>query len=231
MSTIERRSPRPSSISWRQRMMIEPRPGQIGLRARRPAQDERRGREIGAGDDLEQLFGGDRRIVDIGEAAVDHFAQIVRRNVGRHADGDAAGAVDQQIGEARRQHLRLLPRAVVVVAEIDRVLVEIVEQAVGDLGQPRFGVAHRGRRIGVHRAEIALAVDQRQPHRPVLRHAGQRVVDRAVAVRVIIAHHVADDLGRLAIGPARRPCRLPARRTGCGGAPASARRARRAARG
>ena len=31
--------------------------------------------------------------------SIDHFAQIVRRDVGRHADGDAAGAVDQQIGK------------------------------------------------------------------------------------------------------------------------------------
>ena len=36
-------------------------------------------------------------------AAVDDLAEIVRRDVGRHADGDAAGAVDQQVREARRQ--------------------------------------------------------------------------------------------------------------------------------
>lgn len=59
------------------------------------------------------------------------------------------------------------------------------------------------RRIGVHRPEIALAVDERHAHRPVLRHARERVVDRAVAVRVIFTHDVADDARRLAIGLAR----------------------------
>ena len=56
-------------------------------------------------------------------------------NVGRHADGDAAGAVDQQVGELRRQHRRLLQAVVVVRLEVDRVLVEIVEQVLRDLGQ------------------------------------------------------------------------------------------------
>ncbi|MNC92127.1 hypothetical protein D3C83_84980 [compost metagenome] len=54
----------------------------------------------------------------------------MRRDIGRHADGNAAGAVDQKIGEACRQHLRLPARAVVVVGEIDRILVEVLEQAV-----------------------------------------------------------------------------------------------------
>ena len=85
--------------------------------------------------------------------------------------------------------------------EVDGVLVDVAEQEVGDLGQPRFGVAHGRRRIGIHRAEVALAVDQRHAHRPVLRHARERVVDRAVAVRVIFTHDVTDDAARLAIGP------------------------------
>ena len=44
--------------------------------------------------------------------------------------------------------------------------------------KPRFGVPHRRRRIAVHRAEVALPVDQRVAHGERLRHAHQRVVDR-----------------------------------------------------
>ena len=175
-------------------------PGGVGRLGAGMTQDQRRGGEIGTGDDLEQLFRGDRRVVDIGETAVDDLAQIVRRDIGRHADRDAARAVDQQVGEARGQDGGFAARAVVIVREIDRVLVEIVEQHVGNARQPRFGVAHRGGRIGIHRAEIALTVDQRHPQRPVLRHPRERFVDRGVAVRVVVAHHVADDLGALAIG-------------------------------
>ena len=56
----------------------------------------------------------DLGIVEVGDAGVDHLAQVVRRDVGGHADGDAARAVDQQVGELGRQDGRLLQRAVVV---------------------------------------------------------------------------------------------------------------------
>src|SRR5665647_628143 len=45
----------------------------------------------------------------------------------------------------------------------------------------------------VERAEVPVAVHQRQPQRERLRHPDQRVVDRGVPVRVQLAHHLADD--------------------------------------
>ena len=151
----------------------------------------------GPGNDADQLVDAEPRIVDQRDAGIDHLAEIVRRDVGRHADRDAAGAVDQQVREARRQHHRLFLVAVVVRLEVDRVLVDVVEQLHRRPGQAAFGVAHGRRRIAVDRAEIALAVDQRQAHGEILRHAHQRVVDRLVAVRVVFAHHVADHARRL----------------------------------
>ncbi len=124
----------------------------------------------------------------------------MRRDIGRHADGDAARAIDQQIREPRRQDRRLALGPVVVVRELDCVLVQVLQQRLSNLFQPAFGVAHGRRRIAVDGAEIALPVDQRQAHREILRHAHQRVVDRRVAVRVILTHDVADDAGRLAVG-------------------------------
>ena len=95
---------------------------------------------------------------------------------------------------------RLASGIVVVGAEIDGVLVEVVEHRMRDLLEPDLGVAHRRRRIVVDRAEIPLPVDQRQAHGEFLRHAHQRVVDRLVAVRVVLAHHLADDAGRFPVG-------------------------------
>ena len=69
--------------------------------------------------------------------------------------------------------------------------------AIAGPREAALGVSHGRRRIVVDRAEIALPVDQRQAQREILRHAHQRVVDRGVAVRVIFAHHVADDARRL----------------------------------
>ena len=52
------------------------------------------------------------------------------------------------------------------------------------VGQAGFRVALGGRVIAVDVAEVALAVDQRVADGEVLGEAGQRVVDRLVAVRV-----------------------------------------------
>ena len=172
----------------------------VGLVDAGPSHDQGAGRKVRPGQQLHDVFERGVRLPDQRKAGVDHFAQIVRRNVGRHADSNAAGAVDQQVGIARRQDDRLAARFVVVVLEIDRIAVDIDEQRFRRLGQPRLGVAHRRRRVAVHRAEIALAVDQRQAHREGLGHAHQRIVDRLVAVGMVLAHHVADDQGRFAVG-------------------------------
>ena len=176
----------------------------IGGADARAAENEAAGREVGPGNDLDQLVDGDGRIVEIGDAGVDHLAEIMRRDVGRHADGDAAGAVDQQIREFRRQHDRLALAAVIVRLEIDRVVLEIVEQRHGGTREPHLGVALGRRRVAVDRAEIPLPVDQRQAHGEFLRQPHQRVVDRLVAVRVILTHRVAGDARRFVVGAVRR---------------------------
>jgi len=162
-------------------------------------EDDAAGREIRSRNDVDQLVDAEGGIVDQRHAGVDHLAEIVRRNVGRHADGDAAGAIDQQVRKLRRQNRRLAVAVVVVGLEIDGILVNVVEQRLRDLGEPRFGVAHRRRHIAVHRAEIALAVDQRHAHGEILRHADQRVVDRLIAVRMVFTDDVADGARRLVI--------------------------------
>ena len=174
----------------------------------------------GPGDEAHQLVDGDVGIVDIGDAGVDDLAQIVGRHIGRHADGDAAGAIDQEIGKARRQDGRLDRGVVVIGLVVDGILVDVVEQRRGGARQPGLGIAHGRRRIAVHRAEIALAVDQRQAHGEILRHADHGVVDRRVAMGMILAHDVADRAGRFALGvrfhsfPASRMAKRMRRCTG-----------------
>ncbi len=173
--------------------------GRVGALDAGTADHQASGREIRPRDDFHQRRQVDGRIVDQRDRAVADLGQIMRRDVGRHADGDAARAIDQQRRKARRQNLRFAARRVVGILEIDRILVDVLEQLVGHLGQARLGVAHRRRRIAVDRAEIALPVDQRHAQRPVLRHAHQRVVDRGVAMRMVFTHHVGDGARRFHI--------------------------------
>ncbi len=164
------------------------------------AVDETGGREIRRRHVFDQLLDIQIRILQQREAGIHHLVQIVRRDVGRHAHRDTGRAVDQQVGEARREHQRLVLGAVVVRPEIDRFLVQVGQQFVGDPRHADFGVTHRRRVVAVHRTEVALAVHQRVAQRKVLRHAHDGVVHRGVAVRMVFTDHVADDTRRLLVG-------------------------------
>jgi len=65
---------------------------------------------------------------------------------GRHADGDAGGAVDEQVRELGGKDGRFLLVPGVVVAKVDRVLVEFGKEGLGGPGQLGFGVPVRGGR-------------------------------------------------------------------------------------
>ena len=153
------------------------------------------GRQVRPPDVREQGLARSVRLVEQMAERLAQLARVVGRDAGRHADRDAAGAVGEQIGERRRQHHRLLVAAVVGRPEVDRVLLDAVEQRAGDLGQARLGVAHRGGVIAVDIAEIALAVDQRVTLGELLRQTHHGIVDRGLAMGVVLADHVADDAG------------------------------------
>ena len=163
------------------------------------AQDDAGGGEVRAGDEAHQLGHGGLGVVDQVDRRVDHLAHVVRRDVGGHAHGDAGRAVDQQVGEAGRQHQRLDGGVVEVGAPLDGLLVDVGQQPVGELVEARLGVAVGGRRVAVDRAEVALPVDERVAEVPLLRQAHQRVVDRRVAVRVVLLQHLADHAGALRV--------------------------------
>jgi len=106
----------------------------------------------------------------------------------------------EPFGQLARQDRWLLLAAVVVGDEIDGLLVDVAQHLVRDLGQADLGVPHRRCVVAIDRAEVALTVDQHVPKGKILGHAHDRVVNRAVAVRMVLADHVADDTSRLLIG-------------------------------
>ena len=175
--------------------------GLVGLLDALAAVDVPAGREVRALDHLPELRDGGVGVVDQQLDRLGDFLEVVRRDVGRHADRDAGRAVDEQVRDLGGQDRRLLEPVVEVGLEVDGVLVDVLQHLDRDPGEPRLGVPVRRRRIAVDRAEVPLPVDQRIAQREVLHHAHQRVVDRPVAVRVILAQHVADHRRRLLVGP------------------------------
>lgn len=143
-----------------------------------------------ARDDLPQVGDGGVGIIDQQLDRLGDLAEVVGGNVRGHADGNAARAVDQQAGDAGREDRRLLQPVVEVRLEVDGVLVDILQHHDGDAGEARLGVAVGRRGVTVHRPEVPLPVHQRIAQGEILHHAHHRVVDRAVAVRVVLAEHV-----------------------------------------
>ena len=172
----------------------------------RPDDPAARG-QVRAGDELHDVLQRGVRVLDQVPCGGDDFHQVVRGHVGGHADGDAGGAVDQQVREGCRQDVRLGQLVVVVGDEVDDVLVEVVRQGQRRGREACLGVPRGGRAV-VERAEVAVAVDERQPQREVLGHAHHGVVDRGVAVRVQLAHDLAHHAGALDVAAVRAQAHL-----------------------
>jgi hypothetical protein len=139
------------------------------------------------------------RVVDEVGDRVAKLPEIMRRNVGCHANGDASRPIEQQVRQPPGEDGWLGHGGVVVRNKIDRVFVDVQQEFGGDLSETRLGVAHGRCAVAIDRSEIPLPVDQGVAQIERLRHAHQRVIDRAVAVRVIVLHHLADRSGALAI--------------------------------
>ena len=157
--------------------------------------DDAAGRKVGTLDESGERLGLGAGMGDEIERRVAKLGDVVRRDRGRHADGDALRAVGEQVRHRRGHHDRLFRVARVIVAPVDRVLFDALHQQARDVGQARLGVAVGGGVIAVDVAEIALPFDQRITRGEVLREAHKGLVDRLVAVRMERAHDVADDLG------------------------------------
>lgn len=68
--------------------------GKIGRAGAAVTQNQTAGRKIRPRHIVDQFFNGNIRVVDIGTAGRNDFPEVVRRNVGRHTDGNAVGAVN-----------------------------------------------------------------------------------------------------------------------------------------
>ena len=136
----------------------------------------------------------------------------MRRDVRRHPNGDPRRAVRQKVRKTRGQNRRFFQSAFIIRAEVDRVLGQPFHKGLGSVGQTRLGVAFSGRVVPVDISEVPLPVDERVAHVEILRQTRHRVVNRLVPVRVIVAHHVARNLGRFPEAACRREPEFPHRK-------------------
>ena len=157
-------------------------------------------REIRSGNILHQSLCVKLRIVYVSTAAIDNLPQVVGRHVRCHTYGNTVTAVDQQVRHLGRHDARLQQRVVEVVRHNDGVLFQVVHDVFTHLRQAALRVTHRCGRVTVDRTEVSLAVNELIAHVPLLSHAYQCTIYRAVAVRMILTEHLTYDARTFLVG-------------------------------
>jgi hypothetical protein len=147
--------------------------------------------QIGSGDVPHQLIDAGVGLLDQVPQCLNDFHKVVGRAVGRHADRDTRCPIDQQVRKCCWEDGRLDILAVVIRLEVDGVLVKTVGHGCCGRCHSALGVAH-GSGAVVQRAEIAMTIDQRQPHGPRLSHPDQRVIDGGIAMGMVLTHDLTD---------------------------------------
>ncbi len=99
------------------------------------------GREVGHGHVFEQVAVGILQVMHCGGT---DLVEVETADIGRHGDADALVGRDEDVGERGGQQTRLLHGAVVAVNEVDRVLVDVLEDFGADGGELCLGVTRGG---------------------------------------------------------------------------------------
>ena len=157
---------------------------------------------------LHDLIYGNLRIVDQCDQAVNHLIEVLRRNVGRHADSNTGCTVHQHVRHRGRKHRRLLKRVIEVQRSIDRLFFQILEHLTRDALHSYFGITHGSRRVAVDRPEVTLTVNQRVAHGKILDQAHDTVIHRVIAVRVKLTQHLTNHTGGLLVRLSRLQTKL-----------------------
>ena len=168
-----------STISALPRIVIEPRPGLIRFANRFVAHDRAAGRKVRA---LARCRRASSSVISGSSISAAIASAISPRLCGgmfvAMPTAMPLEPLTQQLRQPARQHARFGALVVEVGNERDRLFVDVGEHVERGARQTRFGVTVGGRRIGIDRSEVAVAVDQRIAQREILRHAHERVVDR-----------------------------------------------------
>jgi len=98
-------------------------------------QNNTAGRKIGTLNEFHQIFDGDIiQFLPIEQhvaQGIHHFPQVMRRDAGGHAHGNAGSAIDQQIGNRGWQHDWFFERAIKVWDQINRFFLNISQHFHG----------------------------------------------------------------------------------------------------
>ncbi|CDE30354.1 val start codon [Ruminococcus sp. CAG:403] len=161
--------------------------------------DNTASREVRALNPLHHFIKRTVRILNQQVQTVNDFAQIVRRNVCCHTNGNAHGTVDQQVWIPGRQNRRFLQTVVIVGDKRNGILIDVRQHFGCNFGHSGFGITVSSRRVAVYGTKVTLSVHQHVPHGEGLRQTNQRIVYGSVTMRVIASEHGTDSIRTLVV--------------------------------
>ena len=168
-------------------------PSQVTIAHAGNSIDQAGSRKVWRRNNFDQLFNIEEWVIQQRLATVEYLVEVMWRDVGCHPYRDTRTAIDQQVRDACRQDQRFMLGAIVVRAKVTGFLVDISQQLVADPRHAHFGISHGRRVITVDRAKVSLAIDQHVAQGKMLRHADDRVIDRRIAMRVVLTDDITDD--------------------------------------
>ena len=142
---------------------------------------------------LHQVVDGEVVVIHVCHTGIDDLAEVVRRDIGGHTDGNTRSAVDQQVRDTCRHHGRFEQGIVEVRGHIDRFLLQVVHHTLAHQAESSLGVTHSGRAVTIDTTEVTLLINQGITHSPFLSHTNQGHIYGAVAVGVILTEHLTHD--------------------------------------
>ena len=147
---------------------------------------------------FQKILSSSIRIIDKHDRSIHHLIEIVRWDVGGHTHRNTKSTVEEEVGSASWQNDWLLLSTIVVGAEVDCLLVDILEHLARELAHLGLGITHSGSIVTVDGAEVALPDHHWVTHGEVLGQADHGVVYRHIAVWVVLTKHLTHHCSRLA---------------------------------
>ena len=173
--------------------------GLIELADRRNTADDRSGREVRAGQMAHEFFDRSFGVIQQSDGGVDDFGKVVRGDACSHTHPDTGGTVDQKLRETRGQYSRLHIGFVEGGHHVDSIFFQIHEHFFGEAFQTALGVTVGSSGVAVDTTEVTVTIDHAHTQREGLSQTHHGIVNRTVAVGVIITDDFPDDLCTLGV--------------------------------
>ena len=117
-----------------------------------------------------------------------------------HTDCYTFSSVYKEVWESCRENCRLFFSLIKVRHEINYVLIKVSKESfLAYLHKSGFCISHGSSAVTLDIAKVTMTVHKRQSFFEILTHYNKRLIDRAVTVRVIFTHGIADNTGTLSV--------------------------------